>query len=128
MCSISSIQVLSTLFSLSLLYSFFYYFFLSFCSSFSKSSLASKGKSEPLAISLETAFQGHMLEKLPTQTVHTTGPQLLAHFTEMWRIRRMEMAADALYKAKLIRGFCHLGIGQVPKVVSRMIRALSFCY
>ncbi len=60
-------------------------------------------------------FQGHLLERLPNQTAQTTGTQLLSHFTEMWRIRRMEMAADALYKAKLIRGFCHLGIGQVKE-------------
>jgi hypothetical protein len=38
---------------------------------------------------------------------------LIGMYQKMTLMRRMEMAADALYRQKLIRGFCHLATGQV---------------
>lgn len=49
---------------------------------------------------------------LPPETL-ASKEDLLQWYRQVCEIRRMEMAADAMYKAKLIRGFCHLSIGQV---------------
>lgn len=48
----------------------------------------------------------------PGTALHTTKEELVNMYDTMVQMRRMEMAADALYKQKYIRGFCHLAIGQ----------------
>ena len=60
----------------------------------------------------EDSFRSYLCET-PELDVEVTKDALLTMYKEMQTMRRMEMAADALYKAKLIRGFCHLAIGQV---------------
>ncbi|SCV04325.1 LAMI_0H15214g1_1 [Lachancea mirantina] len=59
----------------------------------------------------ETSFEGYMLD-VPELTYTTTKSNLLQMYKDMIIVRRMEMACDALYKAKKIRGFCHLSVGQ----------------
>ncbi|KAI7731828.1 hypothetical protein M8C21_028781 [Ambrosia artemisiifolia] len=64
-------------------------------------------------ITVETSvpFTGHNCEP-PSRSVDTTPKELMNFFTDMALMRRMEIAADSLYKSKLIRGFCHLYDGQ----------------
>ncbi|SMN21664.1 similar to Saccharomyces cerevisiae YER178W PDA1 E1 alpha subunit of the pyruvate dehydrogenase (PDH) complex, catalyzes the direct oxidative decarboxylation of pyruvate to acetyl-CoA [Maudiozyma saulgeensis] len=57
------------------------------------------------------SFEGYMVEP-PSLSYKTTKGELLQMYKDMVIIRRMEMACDALYKAKKIRGFCHLSVGQ----------------
>lgn len=59
----------------------------------------------------EHSFETYNLEA-PESSFQTEKSTLLKMYKEMIIIRRMEMAADALYKAKKIRGFCHLSVGQ----------------
>ena len=74
---------------------------------------ANADSTQPFTVKLdENSFHSHLCE-MPGLDVEVTKDGLLTMYREMQTMRRMEMAADALYKAKLIRGFCHLAIGQV---------------
>ncbi|PIA40309.1 hypothetical protein AQUCO_02500182v1 [Aquilegia coerulea] len=68
-------------------------------------------ESETLSIETSIPFIGHRIDP-PSRTVETTPNELMDFFKTMVLMRRMEIAADSLYKAKLIRGFCHLYDGQ----------------
>ncbi|KAG8059497.1 hypothetical protein GUJ93_ZPchr0002g25433 [Zizania palustris] len=65
----------------------------------------------PLTIETSVPFTSHIVDP-PSRDVTTTPAEILTFFHDMSVMRRMEIAADSLYKAKLIRGFCHLYDGQ----------------
>ncbi|OMJ24786.1 Pyruvate dehydrogenase E1 component subunit alpha, mitochondrial [Smittium culicis] len=58
------------------------------------------------------SFIGHRMEVLPSLDIELTKTEALDMYFQMQMVRRLEMAADAAYKAKMIRGFCHLCTGQ----------------
>ena len=69
-------------------------------------------KSEKFKVDLnEDSFKGYKFD-VPKLEWETSKDELVHLYSEMVKMRRMEMAADQLYKQKLIRGFCHLAIGQ----------------
>ncbi|KAL7748816.1 alpha subunit of pyruvate dehydrogenase [Sorochytrium milnesiophthora] len=78
------------------------------------SSSATARASQDFTIPLLSKFELHKLapEDGPRSEVTVSKDQLLEMYRQMVVMRRMETAADALYKQKLIRGFCHLNIGQ----------------
>ncbi|KAF8477578.1 dehydrogenase E1 component-domain-containing protein [Kalaharituber pfeilii] len=59
----------------------------------------------------EKSFETYNFERPPLE-FEVTKNELRNMYMDMVRVRRMEMAADRLYKEKKIRGFCHLSIGQ----------------
>ncbi|KAE9607110.1 hypothetical protein Lal_00026254 [Lupinus albus] len=64
-----------------------------------------------LTIETSIPFTAHNCDA-PSRAVETSPSELLTFYRNMAVMRRMEIAADSLYKSKLIRGFCHLYDGQ----------------
>ncbi|ODQ56753.1 hypothetical protein WICANDRAFT_65635 [Wickerhamomyces anomalus NRRL Y-366-8] len=76
--------------------------------------MATEATNEDDLVTIElpaSSFEGYELE-VPELSFQTSKQTLLQMYKDMIIIRRMEMASDALYKAKKIRGFCHLSVGQ----------------
>lgn len=57
-------------------------------------------------------FKTHRLDQGPSTEVELNRDDGLSMLRQMVKIRRMEAAANTLYKEKIIRGFCHLYSGQ----------------
>ncbi|XP_047321533.1 pyruvate dehydrogenase E1 component subunit alpha-1, mitochondrial-like [Impatiens glandulifera] len=76
----------------------------------------SSASDDTIIIETSIPFTSHKCEP-PSRSVETSPKELMKFFQDMALMRRMEIAADSLYKGKLIRGFCHLYDGQEAVVI-----------
>ena len=78
------------------------------------SSRAFMAKANSVTLEIDSSnFTPYKLEQLPETKLTLDKDELVSWYKSMETIRRMEIAADSLYKQKYIRGFCHLYDGQV---------------
>jgi len=68
--------------------------------------------SAPIRIDFEKELLTYECDGPPEKFVETTKEELVDIWKLMYKMRRMELTADQLYKNKQIRGFCHLYDGQ----------------
>ena len=68
-------------------------------------------------IDFDVPYATHRLDSEPASYTYATKEELMDYFKMMYRIRRMEIAADTLYKGKFVKGFCHLYDGQEAVLV-----------
>ncbi|KAJ5518500.1 hypothetical protein LT330_005392 [Penicillium expansum] len=78
----------------------------------------------------DESFETYELDP-PPYTLETSKKELKQMYYDMVAMRRMEMAADRLYKEKKIRGFCHLSTGQeavavgIEHAITRMDKIIT---
>lgn len=65
-----------------------------------------------IKVEFDAPYELHKLDAPPATFTYVTKAELIDYFTLMYRMRRMEIAADTLYKGKFVKGFCHLYDGQ----------------
>lgn len=80
---------------------------------------ASSGAKDSAEFKLPVPWVTHICDAPPT-VVTATKEELLNLYDQMCVVRRMETAADGLYKAKMIRGFCHLCTGQASRIPTHL--------
>ena len=68
--------------------------------------------SSSVTVTFDKPFVTHKLDSMPPDSTVVTREELLDYYTLMYKMRRMEISADTLYKGKFVKGFCHLYDGQ----------------
>ena len=68
--------------------------------------------SSSVTVDLDVPFTTYKLDSAPPETAVVTKDELISYYTLMYKMRRMEIAGDTLYKSKFVKGFCHLYDGQ----------------
>lgn len=76
-----------------------------------KNSFVRSFSSNEITVDVGDAYTTHLFESPSTQ-VTTSKEELMDFFRTMYTMRRMEITCDTEYKARNIRGFCHLYDGQ----------------
>jgi pyruvate dehydrogenase E1 component alpha subunit len=67
---------------------------------------------QQLAYTIDKPCDLHKLDTEPSTEVSCSKEEALKYYHQMQSVRRLETTAGNLYKAKQIRGFCHLYSGQ----------------
>lgn len=77
-----------------------------------KLNLGARAMSSEATFDLTGSFNTYNLDSAPSNEITMSKEELIGHFKLMYTMRRMEITCDNEYKARNIRGFCHLYDGQ----------------